>query len=63
MRNIGKNKKRFRKSAGLSQEKLANKIDLTLRYFQRLESGTHTPTIATLMKIASALERNIKDFF
>jgi transcriptional regulator with XRE-family HTH domain len=63
VRNIGKNIKFFRKSAGLSQEKLANKIDLTLRYFQRLESGSHTPTIATLMKIAKALGRSVKSFF
>jgi transcriptional regulator with XRE-family HTH domain len=61
--NIGKNIKRFRKSAGLTQEKLAHKVDLTLRYFQHVESGTGIPTIMTLMKIAKALGRNIKDFF
>ncbi|MDR1452382.1 MAG: helix-turn-helix domain-containing protein [Candidatus Margulisbacteria bacterium] len=61
--NIGKNIKSFRKIAGLTQEKLADKAGLTLRYFQHIESGVGIPAIPTLIKIAQALNKNIKDFF
>ncbi|MDR1452718.1 MAG: helix-turn-helix transcriptional regulator [Candidatus Margulisbacteria bacterium] len=61
--NIGKNTKRFRKSAGLTQEKLADKVDLSLRYIQNIEDGTRLPTIITLLKIAKALNKDIGDFF
>jgi transcriptional regulator with XRE-family HTH domain len=61
--NIGKNTKRFRKSAGLTQEKLADKVDLSLRYIQNIEDGTRLPTIITLLKIAKALNKDVGDFF
>jgi transcriptional regulator with XRE-family HTH domain len=61
--NIGKNTKLFRKLAGLTQEKLADKVDLSLRYIQNIEDGTRLPTIVTLLKIARALNREAGDFF
>jgi transcriptional regulator with XRE-family HTH domain len=61
--NVGKNTKRFRKLSGLTQEKLADKVDLSLRYIQNIEDGTRLPTIITLLKIAKALNKDAGDFF
>ena len=61
--SIGKNVKKFRKQAQLTQEKLADKVDLSLRYIQSIEDGTRIPTIMTLLKIAVALRKDIRTFF
>jgi DNA-binding XRE family transcriptional regulator len=44
-----------RKKAGLTQEELAEKASLPQSHISRLEGGKHSPSHATLMKIAAAL--------
>jgi transcriptional regulator with XRE-family HTH domain len=39
----------------LSQEELAQTAGVTLRHYQRIESGTENPRATTLLKIADAL--------
>ena len=60
---IGKNVKRFRKHRRLTQEKLADRVGISLRYVQSIEDGSRIPTVKMLYKISGALARNIKDLF
>ena len=61
MNTIGKNVKKFREQAGLTQEKLADKVNLSLRYIQCIEAGTRIPKTMTLLKIASVLGITLND--
>lgn len=54
--NIAKNIKAFRANAGLTQEALARKADISYNTIIKLESGAiKDPRISTLLKVASAL--------
>ena len=44
--------KHYRKQAGLSQEKMAEKIGVSRQAITKWENGTGTPDIANLMAIA-----------
>ncbi len=50
-----------RKKAGLSQEKLAEKSDLSTVFISRVECGKESPTVDSLAKIAKALEARVRD--
>ncbi|WOR15624.1 helix-turn-helix transcriptional regulator [Hyphomonas sp. FCG-A18] len=52
---VGLNIRRIRKEAGLSQEQLAHKADMDMRYLGGIERGEYNPTVAMLGKIAEAL--------
>lgn len=53
--NIGKNIRKFRLSADISQESLSMSAGLTPSYIGILERGEKCPTIDTLYKICEAL--------
>jgi transcriptional regulator with XRE-family HTH domain len=44
-----------RHSYGLTQEQLAEKLDVSLKYLQRVEAGDENLTIASVVKLANAL--------
>ncbi len=46
----------FRQEAGLSQDELADRMDLSTPYISMLESGKRYPSIEMLIRIALALE-------
>ena len=48
--------KRKRLSTGLSQEKFAEKVGLSMRSISLLETGKQQPTLPTLNNIAKALD-------
>ena len=48
--------KYYRKQAGLSQEKMAEKIGVSRQAITKWENGTGTPDIANLMAIAEWYE-------
>ncbi len=66
--NIAKNIKFYRKSMGLTQEKLANLLNGKKSLISNYENGYSTPDIFTLIKLADIFEitldelvgRNIK---
>jgi transcriptional regulator with XRE-family HTH domain len=62
VKKIAKNIKAIRKSKGLTQEDMDD-LGFGPRWFQRLESGTHIPTIPTLDKLARVFKIEITDFF
>lgn len=53
---VGKNLKRIRKEAGLSQEDLAWESGLHRTYVSGVERGVRNPTILVLQQIADALQ-------
>ena len=53
--NIGLRIKQARKSAGLTQEQLAEKIDVSTQYISDLERGVVGTSIPTLIKICDSL--------
>ncbi len=58
---IGKNMKILRRKADLTQERAAGKADLSIRYWQQIESGQKNLTIRTLVLIARTLDVDVKD--
>ena len=46
----------FRQQAGLSQDGLADRMDVSTSYVSMLESGKRYPSIEMLIRIAQALE-------
>ena len=61
--DLGRMIRNFRQSAGLSQERLAEKIGVTFQQIQKYESGYTTLNIIRLQQIALALNVSVSDFF
>ena len=53
---LGKNIKKYRREKGMSQETLAEKINLSVNYIGMLERSEKLPSLTTLIKIANALD-------
>jgi len=60
---LGARIRELRKARNLSQEQLAELIDVEPRHVSRLEVGSSYPRIDRLEKIAVALNVPLKDFF
>ena len=60
---LGAKIKKIRKSKKITQEKLAEIIDVDFGYISKLEVGQNYPSIQTLNKIADALNIDISEFF
>jgi len=54
-KKLGQNIKKYRKEAGLTQDKAAELSGLSVNYFRQLELGNKTPRLETFIKIAEAL--------
>jgi DNA-binding XRE family transcriptional regulator len=52
----------LRSEAGLTQAEMAERSGLPQSHISRLENGRHSPSRATLEKIAAALGRPVSDF-
>jgi transcriptional regulator with XRE-family HTH domain len=53
---VGSNIKRLRKAAGLSQEELAARSKIDMRYLGGIERGQENPSLKVLGDIAKALK-------
>lgn len=60
---LGARIKEIRKARGLTQEQLAEMIDVEQKHVSRIESGKNFPTIDRLEKIAAALNVPLMGFF
>ena len=54
-RLVGRNVRRFRHAARLSQEQLAERAGFGQQYISDLERGRENPTVVTLFELAQAL--------
>lgn len=61
-KDIGKQLKHFRKIAGLTQEALAERVNIHEKQISRIESGLHFPTFDNFIKILEVLNIEMKDF-
>lgn len=62
MAHIGDNIKRIRKEAGVSQQELAERCEISKSQISRLESGEQTnPQIQTIVAIATALGASLEE--
>lgn len=59
---ISINVKRIRKKQMLSQSMIAD-MGFDLRHLQRIESGSASPTVYTVQKLADLLEVDISELF
>ncbi len=60
-RLLGEAVRSKRQEAGLSQEKLAEKADLSTVFISRIERGVESPSVDNLLKIARALGTRVRD--
>ncbi len=60
---LGKNIQRQRKLRGLTQEALAEAVNVNRAYIGHLEQGRRTPSINMLEKIAKALNVPVSELF
>lgn len=58
---LGRNIRRLRRRAGLTQEQLADKTNLSTTYIGYLEIGQKKPSLKTLNKLASVMGVRVKD--
>jgi len=60
---FGRNIARLRERANLTQEKVAEKLDISARHFQKLEAGTVSPTFGVLLRLRRALGCTWEELF
>lgn len=60
---IGRKVRNLRKEKDLSQEKLAEYVDMSREHISCIERGKHLVTIETLYNLAKYFEVDIKYFF
>jgi len=60
-RLLGEAVRAKRKTAGMTQEKLAEKADLSTVFISRIERGVESPCVDNLVKIAKALRVQVRD--
>lgn len=63
MKSFGKQVASIRKSKGVTQQQLAEKIDMSVVAIAYIETGKRWARLGTMNKIAKALNVNIADFF
>ena len=63
MENIGSKLRQFRTECGLTLTQVAEKAECSPAYISQIEHEKASPSIATLKKIAAALNVRIVDFF
>lgn len=62
-KKVGKRIKLARKEKGLTQEELAERLDIHETTLSRIETGVSNPSVQTLNKIAKALKIPLSELF
>jgi transcriptional regulator with XRE-family HTH domain len=60
---IGEAIRHYRKQAGFTQEKLAERVDLNWKYIGEVERGEKIISIEALLRIAKVVKVPASDFF
>jgi DNA-binding XRE family transcriptional regulator len=63
LKQFGQNVICLRNRVGLTQEKLAEKVEISSRYFQSIEAGKRWPSLGVLLRLKTALECKWADLF
>ncbi len=56
---LGKNIKKRRKELNLTQQELADKLDMSLNFVGKIEVAFSKPSLDTLIEIAKALDTTV----
>ena len=59
--NLAKNIKLIRNSLGMSQQDLADKVNLSLNFIGKIEVAFSRPSLDTVIKIADALNVTVSE--
>ncbi len=62
-KTLGERVREIREAKGLTQRQIADRIQIDDYYISRLENDHINPTLATMQKLARALEVEVRDFF
>lgn len=62
-RVLGNNIARLRKELGVTQQELADMIDMERTSLSQIETGAYNPSAETMKKISDALRRPLGDIF
>ena len=62
-RMVGRNVRRLRTAAGLTQAELSERMGMDRAYVSGLELGERNPTVVTLWHVAQALGVKVRTFF
>jgi DNA-binding XRE family transcriptional regulator len=62
VKHIGRRISKERERAGLTQNELSKRTGLQQSHISMLENGKHSPSRATIEKIAAALGKSVSDF-
>lgn len=62
-KNLGIHIKQLREKANLTQEELAEKAKISLDFLGKIEVNINKPGLRSLIKIAKALNIEVKDLF
>ena len=60
-RELGKNIKRRRKELGLTQQQLADKMNISLNFMGKIEVAFSKPSLDTLIELADKLETTVSE--
>ena len=61
--NLGDSIRKIRQIKGLSQGEMQKRTGILRSYLSRVENGHTIPSLATLQRLASAMEVTLADFF
>ena len=60
-KKLGQNIRKIRLAKEMTQGDLCHKLDVDRAYMSNIENGNKNPTLATIEKIAKALDVSIKE--
>ena len=60
---LGQQIQKIRKERGMTQEELAEKVQLSTKYIQFIETAHRVPSLKTLYKIADKLNIKVNNLF
>ncbi len=61
--NVGQRVRRLRQERGWSQARLAKEAGMSVPGISYIETGTNTPTAASLLKLSEGLGVGVEEFF
>lgn len=62
-RRLGKRIQKLREEKGMKQSELAERVKLSTKYIQFIETGHRVPSLKALYRIASALSTKVSELF
>ena len=61
--NLGLRITELRRKAGMTQEDLANVMQVTVKYVQRIEAGSENLTIGSILRVAEVVDADFRTLF